>query len=200
MDMLPNMLWIEPPAFARLFLIAILFWPFLAPVAVRRRGDLRAYTIAPIVIGTLGASIGVLRMNQLAELTHSHGAALAFSSIENLMMPSMGATFSVVIAIVFATLPRIDEARRGRARSMDFAMVLAALLLIAAMLQRFAMILIAATSILLLIIFAMVWIRAPSSHPRSGRYAFIGIALAGVIARAAMWRLSHHYYEIAMGR
>ncbi len=187
-------------AVAHIVLVSIVLWPFAAPMAIARRCDLRVFAIGPLVIGTLGAALGAWNVEQRSAISHSHGAAFAAGTAENLMMAMAGALMTGLIAVAVAVLPRIDDARRARTRGTELIMALNAVALGCIAVQRFLLPMIILSCAVLLTVLIVCVIRAKSVQPRTGRYAFFGIALASFCAAFVLFRLIEHYRAIALGR
>jgi len=199
MEMSPIIVCRVTPVFMRIVIVTIALWPFVTPMAISRRSDLRAFVLGPLVIGALGAALGRFNAEQRAGVSGTHGAAFAAGLAESLLMAMLGAAITALVAIVIAVLPRIDEARRSRTPGIEAVMALAFISAGLVILQRFTIATIVLSCIGTLAVLIAAFIRSASRQPRSGRYAFIGIALASLSVALVLWRIIEHYRAIALG-
>ncbi|GEM_PF-4387364 len=182
--------------------LSIFVWPLLEPIARRRGADLRAFSLGSFVIGMLGAALGQLQVLQREQLSGSHGAAIAAGLAEALIPALLGTVVTAVVAMVIAIAPQRSEARRRRSPGVEALMVMsgAALTFISwPGMRAFSRWMIAVSSVLVIAVAIFSIVPARTVQPRSGRFGFIGIALASFAGSFVLWRLIDHYRAIALG-
>jgi hypothetical protein len=114
MDMSLSNLIVHYRAYVQAFYFAIVIWPFLGWIAMRRGADLRLFSLVPLILG--GAVASQIALDAIISLALSGRGfgAIAAGLADSCRAPLRASTLSAALAGAIAVFPAFEESRRRR--------------------------------------------------------------------------------------